>query len=287
MSKTLEEIREKIDSLDHQIHDLFLERVELVSSVLAAKKEAGEQIVQPAREAQLMRRLLARHRGELPFETLMRIWRELVSSVAQIQTEFNVVVSKSSEKIGLWDMARHYFGCSTVMRQATLPQNAVAQVITDEASFAVVPWPELDEESPWWSLLFTSVSDQQVSVVVALPYEGHESEGNVFERACVVSKISFMPSGDDISFIGLNVVGDISRAKVVDLATDAGFEVLNLYRGALPQKPDEALFMLEVKGYIETSSDLILSIKDTLGEHCLYCAVMGGYPVIPDYSALN
>ena len=109
MSKSLEEIRKQIDAIDNQVHDLLMERASLVSSVALAKKESGLQIVQPAREARMMRRLLARHEGPLPKKTIIRIWRELVGSVSLLQTGLNVVISDEGDSHTYWDMAKKLF----------------------------------------------------------------------------------------------------------------------------------------------------------------------------------
>ncbi len=268
MSKTLDEIREKIDSIDNQVHDLLIERAGLVSGVAQAKKENGLQIVQPAREARMMRRLLSRHTGPLPRATIIRIWRELVGSVALLQSGFSVVVSDDCSG---WDVAKDYFGSSVPMKSVANSQNAISEVLKDDSSFAILPWPELDAPKPWWSVLLAHQNDESLSIICALPY-GREDD---VERALIVSKISFMPSDDDVSFVALDVSGDISRARIVEFAENCGFEVLNLYRGS-------AHYLLEVKGFYDSESDILSEFKDALGEQCLYCTVVGGYPVIPD-----
>ena len=61
----LDDIRKKIDELDNRIHDTLMERAELVLKIGEEKRKNKIQIVQPAREARMLRRLLARHRGAL------------------------------------------------------------------------------------------------------------------------------------------------------------------------------------------------------------------------------
>ncbi len=268
MSKTLDEIRKKIDSIDNQVHDLLMERAGLVSGVAQAKKENGLQIVQPAREARMMRRLLSRHAGPLPRATIIRIWRELVGSVALLQSGFSVVVADDCSG---WDVAKDYFGSSVPMKNVPNSQNAVSEVLKDESSFAILPWPELDDPKPWWSVLLSHQGERRLSIICALPY-GREAD---IERALVVSKINFMPSDDDVSFVALDVEGDMSRARIVEKAEGAGFDVLNLYRGS-------AHYLLEVQGFYDESSEDVSKFQELLGEQCVYCTVVGGYPVIPD-----
>jgi chorismate mutase/prephenate dehydratase len=154
MTQELSEIRIKIDAIDNQVHDLLMERASLVSSVAAAKRKEGMQIVQPAREARMIRRLLKRHKGPLPEATIVRIWRELVGSVSLLQTGLNVAVASNQGHSDFWDMARNYFGSAVPMKKINGNSNTVSAVREGEVSFGVLPWPELETSQAWWVHLF-------------------------------------------------------------------------------------------------------------------------------------
>ncbi len=278
MSKSLNEVRVKIDSIDNQLHDLLMERAALVSSVAAAKKKDGLQIVQPAREARMMRRLLARHEGVLPRSTIVRIWRELVGSVALLQTGLSVIVSPESQG---WDAAKNYFGSVTPMKEAIDNGQAIAQVRDGGTSFAVLPFPDISDnsEKPWWSSLFDQSDDGKLSIICSLPY------GNMTgNKMLVVSKIEFMPSGDDVSFVGITLSSEISRASMMDFAKASGLSINNVFSGSKNEIDDTRIYLLEAEGFIENDADSISALKESLGDQCLYCQSMGGYPVIPDIS---
>ncbi len=91
-SPQLDKIRCQIDALDERIHDALMERAELVLKVGEEKRKNNIQIVQPAREARMIRRLLGRHHGALPEMAVVRIWRELVGAVSLLQTGLKVAV---------------------------------------------------------------------------------------------------------------------------------------------------------------------------------------------------
>lgn len=285
MSKTLEEIRKQIDSIDNQVHDLLMERASLVSSVASAKKEAGTQIVQPAREARMMRRLLARHEGPLPSKTIIRIWRELVGSVSLLQTGLSVVIAEDGDGHTYWDMAKNYFGSAVPMKSIKGQQSAISEIIDDRASFAVLPWPELDQVSPWWAHLFNRNTQDvdELFIIGALPYETTGVDpSKVYDKALIVSKMGFMSSDDDNCFIGLEMNADISRARIRERAEEVGLKVVNLYSGALQHNPDNKVYLMQVSGYFDERSDSVQDLKEKLGEGCYYCHVIGGYPVLPE-----
>src|SRR5690348_5692509 len=85
MPADLEDLRRRLDEIDDRLQDLLVDRFEIVLQVAAEKR--GDQIAphQPAREAEIIRRLVARNRGALPDETLVRIWRELLCGTTRLQ----------------------------------------------------------------------------------------------------------------------------------------------------------------------------------------------------------
>lgn len=285
MSKALGEIREQIDSIDNQVHDLLIQRASLVSSVAAAKKKDGLQIVQPAREARMMRRLLSRHHGTLPRSTIVRIWRELVSSVALLQTGFRVVVSSSEHANPYWDMAKDYFGSSIPMKRVYGTANALAQIQEDGGCFAILPWPELGEQQPWWRPFFNQKAEGgRLSIICALPYgKNKKDDADSFERALVVSDIDFLPSEDDVTFIGVELDSDVSRAKILSCAEDIGLKLVNIYSETTENSDGGSkAHLLEVLGYFTSDDDTLDALKNKFDGKCASCQVFGGYPVVPD-----
>lgn len=282
MSLNLDEIRKKIDSLDDRIHDLLMERAELIVDVSAAKKKSNTPIVQPAREAKMIRRLLARHRGPLPEAVIVKIWRELVGAVSLLQTGLKVSVSAAPGAPDIWDLAKEYFGSVLPMVRASAAIGAISAVKESDASFAVLPWPQEDEASPWWPHLVNA--DQNMRIVCAMPYGltkdqmmGPES------RALVVSKTDFSPSGDDRSFIVLQVASPVSRAMIIDVFKSAKLEILSITTRKFPS----VMYLIEVGDFVAFGDDRLKVIADKVGDSGARLTVIGGYPVPPIYKETN
>src|ERR1700728_3591680 len=100
---SLDEMRRSIDAVDDRIHDLILERAALVESIAALKQSSGQPVLRPGREAEILRRLLARHRGDFPRPSLVRLWRELLGGMVAMQGRFVVAVVVSAARPGFWD----------------------------------------------------------------------------------------------------------------------------------------------------------------------------------------
>src|ERR671926_1482166 len=88
---SLAELRREIDRIDEAMHRLLIERGEIIDRLIATKRtqESGSAF-RPAREADMMRRLVERHRGILPLDTVESIWRVIVSTFTYVQAPFSV-----------------------------------------------------------------------------------------------------------------------------------------------------------------------------------------------------
>src|SRR5580698_2502905 len=88
---SLADLRRDIDRIDEAMHALLLERGEIIDTLISVKKtEETGSAFRPAREADMRRRLVARHRGTLPMETAETIWRVIISTFTYVQAPFAV-----------------------------------------------------------------------------------------------------------------------------------------------------------------------------------------------------
>jgi chorismate mutase len=278
MSQTLTEIRKKIDQLDDQIHDLLMERAELIVGVIDEKKKNNIPVVQPAREAIMIRRLLKRHRGPLPEATIVGIWRELVGAVSLLQT--GLKVSVSSEPY-CWDMAKSYFGSVLPMVRATNSMMAISSLRENDANFAVMPWPHDGEQTAWWPFLINQ-KESRMRIVSALPYGTGERQFNTIQdRALVVSRTDFAPSGEDHSFLALEIAPSVSRARIVDVFKSAGLELLTLNTRQGEGIGGKNLHFIEVNNYVAEDDSQRALIEERFSDAEGRCVALGGYPVPP------
>ncbi len=281
-SPALDEIRQKIDELDNRIHDTLMERAELVLKVGEEKRKNNIQIVQPAREARMIRRLLGRHKGVLPEMAVVRIWRELVGAVSLLQTGLKVVVTMPESQHEYWDLARDYFGSSLPMTKTNTAVAAIAALKDGKTTFAVVPRPANEDEQPWWTFLGNPQDPMQI--IMCLPHGTDPANPNPDHRALVVSKAGFDDSGADNSFLLIQCEASVSRGKLVDVAKKAGITALGLSskRNSSPSAP--ALHMMEVEDYMGKDDKRIAEFIKLLEDPGANIVCVGGYPVPPSYS---
>ncbi len=281
----LEEIRKRIDSLDNNIHDLLMERADLIDKISAAKKKAGVQIVQPAREAKMIRRLLSRHQGALPKEAVVGIWRELVGAVCMMQTGLRYAVFAPPQSPEYADMARDYFGSVLPMSRTETVDSAISMLRKNMVNFAVLPWPEMVEESDWWACMIDD-NCYDLNILVSLPYCSNISDGHIGKALVVAKDMKFSSSDYDNSFIGIETSSDFSRSGIMEKIQQCGLTPVSIYATDGKNK-ETRKFMVEIEGHIESEDKKIEMIKSVLktkeNENILKVRSLGGYPIPPSY----
>jgi chorismate mutase len=275
---SLTSLRAKIDRLDNDIHDLVMQRAGLIMDIARAKRSSGEQVVQPAREARMLRRLLARHDDSLPGTAIIQIWRELVGAVAMQQTGLSACVYTGEAPIEYWDMARNYFGHTVPLKQASSQMSALSMLRDEQVSFAVMPWPEPQLDTPWWYYLYRN-EQANMQVIQHLPFFQHDIHNHMSQRALVVARLEFGNSGDDTSLVVLDLSETVSRTRIMERLGDNGHALTNIYSCMHPDQPGRSLNLLELREYVAPGTglgDMAGLFKDGQARS----VSIGGYPVI-------
>ncbi len=246
---TLAALRGELDRLDDQIHDLLMARGEVVAQV-AALGAKGRVALRPGREADIIRRLLARHTGKLPRKLLPRLWRELFAATTAMQGPYVVAVCETQPGGGFAAAAREHFGALTPLRVHRTPAQALAEVSSGSATVAVLPMPVEDEpqSSAWWTALLQH-DEPRIHVVARLPFWAPRAEGAPAVRALVVASVPPDASARDRSLIGLELPGEMSRARLTAALAGAG---LSLGGSILRRDPHDpmALALIDVEGLV-------------------------------------
>src|SRR5216110_76640 len=151
---SLAELRREIDRIDAAMHALLMERGEIIDRLIAAKQtqEKGSAF-RPAREADMMRRLVDRHTGILPLDTAESIWRVIIATFTYVQTPFSVHADLSAGDAHMRDSARFHFGFTVPFVAHVGAAAVVAAVSESKGDLGLVPASALAGGSGWWSAL--------------------------------------------------------------------------------------------------------------------------------------
>lgn len=136
----LEKIRERIDSIDAQIHALINERALLAQQVGVSKHAEGQTVdfYRPEREAQVLRMAIERNRGPLKDEEIVRLFREIMSACLAQQEPLKVGFLGPEGTFSQQAVLKH-FGHSVRALALTTIEEVFAEVTAGHADFGVVP----------------------------------------------------------------------------------------------------------------------------------------------------
>ena len=271
----LAEFRRSLDRIDDKLQDLLIERAEIVARVAASKRQSNLAAFQPGREAQIIRRLVNRHRGDFPVATLVRIWREMLSATVQLQSSFAVAVYAPPEAPGLWDLARDHYGGNTTMS----PYRSIGQVIRAvsdrEASVGVLPIPQQEEPDPWWPHLLSD-DENGPRVVARLPFGPRGNARSNGADALVIGCATQQETGHDRTLLATESAIDISRDRILRILSGLGL-ICTFF--ASSEHPGGALNLIEIDAFVSPSDPRLDSFRAQLGGALHRLMLLGGYAV--------
>src|SRR3954467_1571577 len=151
---SLADLRRDIDRIDGAMHDLLMERGEIIDRLIAVKQtqETGSAF-RPAREADMMRRLVERHKGILPLDTAEGIWRVIIATFTYVQAPFSVHADLSAGDALMRDSARFHFGFTVPFVPHMGAAGVVQAVSESKGDLGLVPAGPVPAAGAWWSAL--------------------------------------------------------------------------------------------------------------------------------------
>ena len=267
---SLNSLRHQIDKIDDRIHDLLMHRIEVARKIGEEKSQSRDVPFRPAREAQIMRRLAARHDGPFPFPVAVRIWREIISASLGVEGNFvvSVYVPEPLETgLAYLALARTYFGAQTPLLQAQTEAGVLRAVRDGKAAVGVLPITSdthtmRASAEPWWYTL-TAGGSERPRIVASLPWLNSAEAGSDEPRAMAVARVKPEASGEDISLIAFESTENISRDRIRKEAENAG---LSLDWAATWTHDDQSTRwqLAQIEGFVPESDPRLASLVNAL-----------------------
>jgi chorismate mutase/prephenate dehydratase len=275
---TLDELRREIDRIDDSLHDLIMARIEIVHQVGATKKAQGSVVLRPAREAEILRRLVARHQGKFPKVALVRIWRELMGATVGLQGPFSLAVTMPETGSNLMELARDQYGTAVPATGYRTPGQVVRAVADGSATVGIVPPPEDEKEGgsrtdAWWLALMADTPDLP-RIIARLPFANPDPGRN--QEALAIAKLSHDSTGFDRTWLGLETEPDVSRARLKTILGAAGLEP-SLF-AATHRSEGRWMHLVEVIGYAAADDPRVARLDEKRNQVLRAC-VLGGHAV--------
>jgi len=165
---SLADLRKEIDAIDEQMHGLLMQRGDIIDRLIATKKsqETGSAF-RPAREAEMMRRLVKRHKGILPLDTAESIWRVIISTFTFVQAPFSLHADLTAGDALMRDSARFHFGFTVPFVPHMGAAGVVAAVSDSKGDLGLVPALPVASAGSWWNAL---EFDTAPKIIARLPF---------------------------------------------------------------------------------------------------------------------
>src|SRR5262249_45282297 len=207
---SLQDLRKEIDTIDEQVHRLLMQRGDIIDRLIQVKKtqEVGSAF-RPAREADMMRRLVERHRGMLTLDTVESIWRVIISAFTYVQAPFSMHADLSAGDSVMRDSARFHFGFSVPFVAHFSADAAVGALAKAQVDLTLVP--AIASRTAWWTALEAKDAPKIIARLPFLERADHPAALPVF----LISRVADDAMVPDVVTWSIRVSGwsaDISRA---------------------------------------------------------------------------
>jgi chorismate mutase len=166
--ETLADLREEIDRIDQAMHRLLMERGEIIDRLIHVKaKQGGGSAFRPSREADMMRRLVERHQGLLPLDTVETIWRIIISTFTFVQSHYAVHADISGGDAVMRDCCRFHFGFTVPFNPHPDVASVIAAVKASKGDLGLVRIEAGPAAGPWWTEL---AAGDAPKIIARLPF---------------------------------------------------------------------------------------------------------------------
>jgi chorismate mutase / prephenate dehydratase len=245
-ARALAELRDRIDTIDAEMHRLLVQRGTVIDALIRTKGTSRPGAAfRPGREADMMRRIAGRHDGALPLTTVEHIWREIITTFTHMQADFSVAIDASAPAERMRDLARFYFGFSVDL--VALPDAAaVVARVAELGDLGVVARDSA--AGVWWRGLARANGPRIMALLPHIGVKGRPADLPAF----VVSPKLADPSPPEIRILALSSKGAFTPPResvVLVRAEEDGREEVLI---AVPAALDAARVAAEAGGRVES-----------------------------------
>lgn len=216
---SLVELRQEIDRIDEAMHRLLMERGEIIGRLIAAKRtDDSGSAFRPAREAEMMRRLVERHRGILPLDTVESIWRVIISTFTFVQAPYAVHADLTAGDASMRDSARFHFGFTAPFVPHLAAASVVSAVAQSKGDLGLVPAIPAASAGAWWTALEAADAPKIIARLPFVERADHPAALPVF----VVARPLLDAMVKEVEMFSLRLSGwNPSVARALDPGLDA------------------------------------------------------------------
>ena len=241
--KKLQSFRQEIDSIDDQIIKLLQQRMNVVSSVTSLKKDHNEKFfIKSAREADMIKSLVARADKSLPKSLIVNLWRKIITASNMHEQPIKILVNKAEIKY----LAREYYNEDVPLIEIDNISDLIANFAQDSAQIAAFDANKGD----WW--LNLSSNNLGLNIFAKAPLIKSDDENEIFLAAIKDPE----KSESDNSLLVINSANSISQQNLEQILNKGGF------RAKILQSIAQKNYLIELEGFYLEADKAISELKE-------------------------
>lgn len=229
----LNQLRVDIDRIDASMHQLLMDRSQIIDRLIAVKaRQGGGSAFRPGREADMMRRIAERHKGLLPLETVESIWRIIIATFTYVQANYSVHADIAGGDASMRDSVRFHFGFTVPFIQHQGPQAVIDAVAKSSGDLGMVRIDGGLSAGAWWRKLTSANAPKIIARVPFIERPDHPAGMPVF----VISLPLAEAAARDVMIYSVTLdrwqesipaqLGQVKAEILGNAATDVGLSLL-------------------------------------------------------------
>lgn len=163
----LNDLRKKIDEIDHRIVELLNDRAEIAIEIGKAKQSRNLSIHSPEREQEILNRLAKENPGPFPNKVIRLIYEEILSASLSLQQPLKVAYLGPSATFTHLAASRKFGSSADYVPESTI-KSVFEAVMRGKAQYGVVPIENSNEGVVNYTLDMLIDSDLKITFEIML-----------------------------------------------------------------------------------------------------------------------
>ncbi len=235
---SLDDLRVEIDRIDTELHGLLLDRGKIIDRLIAVKaRQGGGSAFRPGREAEMMRRLVTRHSGILPLDTIESIWRIIIATFTYVQAPYGVHADVAAGDPAMRDSCRFHFGFTVPLTTHDGAMAVIAAVAEASGDLGIIR-ADGPMATPWWEALADPAAPK---IIARLPFV-ERADRAAGLPLYVVARPLADPSGGDVALYAVTRAAATNANDASGIAIVAtcavGDRIAALVRAPIAETPE-------------------------------------------------
>lgn len=258
-SLALDQQRVEIDKIDEEILQLLNKRMQIVANVKKIKDENGEKFfIKSAREADMIKDLIAKSNENIPNSTIVSIWRKIITSSNMHEQPLKVAIHNPQGLNDYKYLVREYYADFVPTISCNSVQKTILELENKSSQIAVFAEPkDNDEDENWWVNLANNQSG--IKIFAKLPFFNNENGPNLY--AAAIKEME--KSENDITLLSIELSDEKSQTQLERSLKECDFDFLIKKSAIVKNISGARFYFVEIKGFCSENDERLNLLKSS------------------------